>query len=245
MADQASQPSASPSTPSNDQIAMREAAFLTASLKLAAQPYTILRIAAISTESEKKRCDDTEVFGNILSNLEQGGGLPEVGVVNQPLSMEEVTVAVTEEVVVVEEVVNEEETRRGTLALETPEVTANAETYDRPSRVSVEEIAVAEVAMEEVTVETQLEVVGEKKKKKRKGKKAVEGKSSHHCKEKKNKEKHDDEDEEAKKERKRKEKEEIREHRLEERRLRKEEEKKMRTASLEKDGESTSVREDR
>ncbi|XP_038887060.1 nucleoporin GLE1-like [Benincasa hispida] len=249
MADQASQSSASPSTPSSDQISMREAAFLAASRRLAAQPHTIPRIVgrtwrnplsiqppqfkrghnikstpvptpAISTESEKKRHDDKEVFGNILSHLEQRGGLPEAGVINQPLSTEEVTVVVNEEVVVLDAVMNEEEAGKGTLALETPEVTANAETYDGPSRVMV----VVEVAMDEVTMETQPKVVEEKKKKKKsKGRKAGEAESYHHRKEKKNKEKKDDdEDEEAKKERKRKEKEERRERQHEKKCLRKE-----------------------
>ncbi|XP_038876674.1 chromatin assembly factor 1 subunit A-like, partial [Benincasa hispida] len=177
MANQALQHSASPSTPSSDQIAMREAAFLAASRSLLSSrggttlKNTPVPTPVVSNESEKKRRDDKEVFGNILSHLEQGGGLPEVGVINQPLSTKEVTVVVTEEeavaeeMVVAEAVVNEEETGRDTLTLETPEVTANAKTYDKPSRVVVEEIVVAEVAMEEV--ETQLEVVEEKKKKKK------------------------------------------------------------------------------
>ncbi|XP_038876921.1 stress response protein nst1-like [Benincasa hispida] len=257
MADQASQQSASPLTLSSNQITMRDAAFLAASRRLAAQPHTIPRMIeraqrnplvvrhplfkreqstertqvptpTVSTECEKKRCDDTELFGNIRSNLELGGGLLEVGVVNQPLFVEEVTMAVTEEVAVLEEVavteeVVEEEEDRGTLALEIPKVTANAETYDGPSRVTVEEIALAEVVVTEVAVETQLELVEEKKKKKKsKWRKAREAESSHHHKEKKNKENKDDnEDEEAKKERKKKKKEERRMRRREERRLRK------------------------
>ncbi|XP_038882271.1 uncharacterized protein At1g10890-like [Benincasa hispida] len=197
MIDQASQPSASPSTLSTDQTSMQEAVFLVASRHLATQPHTVLRIAgrpwrnplavrpppfkrgqstestplptpAISTESEKKIRDCNEIFGNILSNLEEGGGLPEVGVVNQPLSTEKVTVAVIEEVRVVEEVavteeVVEEETKRSTLALETPEETTQVESYDGPIRV----------ALEEVAAEKQQEVEEEKKKKKEKKEKNV------------------------------------------------------------------------
>ncbi|XP_038888857.1 glutamic acid-rich protein-like [Benincasa hispida] len=227
---------------------MREATFLAANRRLAAQPHIVSRIAGrtwrnplavrppqfkrgqstestpVSTESEKKRRDDTEVFGNMLSNLEQGEGLPEAGVVNQPLSTEEVVMVVNEEVMVPKAVMNEDEIERGILALETSEVTANAETYDGTSnvaveKVAVEEIVVAKVAMKEVAMETQPEVVEEKKKKKKsKGRKAGEADSSHHRKEKKNKEKKDDdEDEEAKKEMKKKEKEERKMHQREKR----------------------------
>ncbi|XP_038874982.1 vicilin-like seed storage protein At2g18540 [Benincasa hispida] len=268
MADQASQPSAS--TPSTDQISMRVAAFLAASCRLAAQPHTVSRITSrprrnplairpaqfkrgqsiestplptpvISTESEKKRQDDNEVFGKILSNLEVEGDLLDAGVVNQPLSTEEVTMVVTEEVVVVEEVavtneVVEEETRRSTLALETFEETTQVEFYDVPIKVVLEEVA----------TEKKQEVEDEKKKKKKKKEKKVgEGEPSHHRKEKKNKEKKEDEKDEEAKLRKKKEKKEMKERRREERRLKKEEEKKKRVASPEMDGESTSVREDR
>ncbi|XP_038888078.1 ensconsin-like [Benincasa hispida] len=41
------------------------------------------------TESEQQRKDNKEVFGSILSYLEKSGGLPEIGVVNQPLPLEE------------------------------------------------------------------------------------------------------------------------------------------------------------
>ncbi|XP_038875139.1 uncharacterized protein LOC120067674 [Benincasa hispida] len=169
MADQTSQPSTSPSTPSIDQLSMREVAFLIASRRLAAQPHTFKRgqstestplpTPVVSTESEKKRRDDNEVFENILSNLEEGGGLPEAGVVNQPLLMEEVTVVMTEEVAVVEEVV-EEETRRSTLAIRDPEETTQVESYEEPIRI----------ALEKVATEKQLEVEEEKKKKRRGGK---------------------------------------------------------------------------
>ncbi|XP_038887232.1 nucleolar protein 58-like [Benincasa hispida] len=106
MADQTQNQSTSPSTP--DQVAMQEAAFLAASRRLAAQAHTIPKLArrsrrnpltvrpsvfkrggstesmprptpAVSIESERKRHDDTEVFGSILSTLEQEGGLPEAG----------------------------------------------------------------------------------------------------------------------------------------------------------------------
>ncbi|XP_038876434.1 vicilin-like seed storage protein At2g18540 [Benincasa hispida] len=133
-----------------------------------------------------------------------------------------------------EEVV-EEETRRSTLAIKDPEETVNAKTYDRQSRVELEEVA----------VEKQPEVVEEKKKKRKsKGKKVGEGEPSHHRKaETKIKEKKNEEDEEAKL-RTRKEKRERKERRHEERRLKKEEERKKRAVSPEMVGESTSVRED-
>ncbi|XP_038885790.1 uncharacterized protein LOC120076082 [Benincasa hispida] len=136
---------------------------------------------AVSTESEKKRQDDKEVFGSILSNLEKGGGLPESGVVNQPLLTEEVTVEETEEVV-------EEKTRRSTLAIMDPEETTQVKSYEGPIRVTLEEVA----------AEMQPEVVEEnKKKKKSKGKKVGEDEPSrHHKAEKKIKEKKDEEDEE-------------------------------------------------
>ncbi|XP_038904284.1 stress response protein NST1-like [Benincasa hispida] len=133
-----------------------------------------------------------------------------------------------------EEVV-EEETRRSTLALETPKETMQVESCDGPIRV----------ALEEVATEKQQEVEEEKKKKKEKEKKVGEGEPSHHRKEKKNKEKKEDEEDKEAKLRKKKEKKERKECRHEERRLKKEEEKKKRAASPEMDGESTSVREDK
>ncbi|XP_038882301.1 protein PXR1-like [Benincasa hispida] len=166
MADQTSQPSASPSTPLADQLSMREAAFLA-----------------------------------------EGEGLPEAGVLEQPLPTEKVTVAVIEEVEVVEE-----ETRRSTLAIRDPEETMKVQSYDGPIRV----------ALEEVAVEKQQKV--EEEKKKRKEKKVEEGEPTHHRKEKKNKEKKEDEEYEEAKLRKKKEKKERKERRREERCLKKEEE---------------------
>ncbi|XP_038882429.1 nucleolar protein 58-like [Benincasa hispida] len=205
MADQASQHSASPSTPSSDQIAMREAAFLVASRRLVAQPHTVPRIAGRTRRNplavrppQFKRGQNTE------STSVPTSAVSTERVVNQQLSM-----------VVLEAKVNEEEIERGTLALKTPEVTAKAGTYDGTSKdtmeeVVVEETTVAEVAMDEVTVEMQPEIAKEKKKKKKsKGRKAGEAEFSHPRKEKKNAEKKDDdEDEEEKKEREKKEKEE-------------------------------------
>ncbi|XP_038887725.1 protein PXR1-like [Benincasa hispida] len=152
---------------------MREAAFLAASRRLAAQPQTVPRV--VGRLSEKKRQDDKEVFGSILSNLKKGGGLPEAGVVNQPLPTEEVM---------------EEETRRSTQVIVDPKETANVKSYEGPSRV----------ALKEMVVEKQPKVAKEKKKKKkRKEKKAGGDEPSHQCKaEKKIKEKEDEEDEEAK-----------------------------------------------
>ncbi|XP_038891684.1 chromatin assembly factor 1 subunit A-like [Benincasa hispida] len=53
----------------------------------ATKPEVVLPIP--STESELKRKDDNEVFESILSHLEKNGGLPEAGVVNQPLPSDE------------------------------------------------------------------------------------------------------------------------------------------------------------
>ncbi|XP_038902468.1 translation initiation factor IF-2-like [Benincasa hispida] len=169
---------------------------------------TPLPTPAVSTESEKKRQDDKEVFGSILSNLEKEGGLPEAGVMYQPLLTEEVMVEETEKVV-------EEETRRSTLVIMDPKETTQVESYEGPIRV----------ALEEVAAEKQLEEAEEKKKKKKKskGKKIGKGEPSHHRKaEKKIKEKEDEEDEEAKL-KKKQEKSERKERRREERRLKKEE----------------------
>ncbi|XP_038876980.1 DNA ligase 1-like [Benincasa hispida] len=214
MADQTPNQSASPSTP--DQVAMREAAFLATRRENPEKPSAVrpsvfkrggstesipMLTPTVSTESERKRRDDTEVFGNILSTLEQGGGLPEAGVVNQPLTTEEKAVVVAEEAVKdgrrEEEEIAIEEAKEAEVALETPDI-----------------------AMEEVAGDTQPEGAKkkEKKKKKSKGKKAGEAESSHYRKARKNKEKkYDDEDKEAKKERKKKEKEERKLCRCEER----------------------------
>ncbi|XP_038882363.1 protein PXR1-like [Benincasa hispida] len=191
MADQTSQSSTSPLTPSTAQLTMRKAAFLAANRHLATQPQTVSRVAG--RLNEKKRQDDKEVFGSILSNLEKGGGLPEAEVVNQPLPTEEVTAEV-----------KEEETRRSALVIVDPKETANAESNEEPFRV----------ALEEMVVEKQPEVAEEKKKKKKsKEKKVGEGEPSHHRKvEKKTKEKEDEKDEEGRL-RKRKERSERKERR--------------------------------
>ncbi|XP_038902345.1 mediator of RNA polymerase II transcription subunit 2-like [Benincasa hispida] len=135
--------------------------------------------------------------------MEKERGLLEAGVVNQPLPLEN----------------GEEETsRRSALTILDPKETANAESYERPIRV----------ALEEVVTEKQPEVAEEKKKKKKIKEKKAEG------------------DEEAhlikKKERRTDEK---KEHRREERRLKKEEERRKRAESPELDEESTSVRGDK
>ncbi|XP_038895900.1 UPF0329 protein ECU05_1680/ECU11_0050-like [Benincasa hispida] len=135
--------------------------------------------------------------------MEKEGGLLEAGVVNQPLpSKEEMKEAL----------------RRSALEILDPKETANAESYEGPIRV----------ALEEEAVEKQPEVAEEKKKKK------------------KIKEKRAEEDEEAhpikKKERRTDEKKECR---REERRLKKEEERRKRAEIPELDGESTSVRGDK
>ncbi|XP_038896327.1 uncharacterized protein LOC120084591 [Benincasa hispida] len=93
----------------------------------------------------KRREDDKEVFGSILSNLEKGQGLPEAGVVNQPVPLKEAM---------------EEESRRSALDILDPKETANAESYEGPIRV----------ALEEAAAERQLEGAEEKKKKKKKSK---------------------------------------------------------------------------
>ncbi|XP_038886119.1 glutamic acid-rich protein-like [Benincasa hispida] len=207
-------------------------------------------ISVVSTESERKRRDDTELFGNILCTLELGGGLPEAGAVNQPLPTEEEMVVLADGVVVAEVVAIEEETGKGILAPEISDEITNAEAYDGQPRREEEEIAMEEakeskvaseapnVALEEVAREAQPEVVKDKKKNNNnKGKEAEEAESSHHHKERKNKEKmDDDEEEETGKERKKKEKEEKRMRRREERHLRKEEEARQKVASLEIEG---------
>ncbi|XP_038889546.1 vicilin-like seed storage protein At2g18540 [Benincasa hispida] len=228
MADQSPQPSSLPSSPLKSQLSMREAAFLTANRRLSTQPHTIPQVAGrpwqnplaarplqfkreqssestllptFSSESEKKRQDDKEVFGRILNNLEKGGGLPEARVVDKPLPLEEEM---------------EEASRRSALALLDLKETGNAESSEGPIRV----------ALEEEVAEKQSEVAEEKKKKIKE--KRVEGDEEAHPI--KKKEKRTDE----KKERKR-----------EERRLKKKEERRNRAESLELDGESTSVREDK
>ncbi|XP_038875087.1 protein PXR1-like [Benincasa hispida] len=115
----------------------------------------------------------------------------------------------------------EEASRRSALAILDPKETANAESYEGPIRV----------ALEEAATEKQFEGAKEKKKKKKK---------------KKIKEKRAEGDGEAhpikKKERRTNEK---KERRWEERCLKKEEERRKRAESRELDGESTSVREDK
>ncbi|XP_038882295.1 nucleolar protein 58-like [Benincasa hispida] len=160
-------------------------------------------LPTLSFESEKKRRDDKEVFGSILSNMEKEGGLLEAGVVNQPLpSKEEI----------------EEASRISALEILDPKETANAESYEAPIRV----------ALEEAVAEKQLEVAEEKKKKR------------------KIKEKRDKGDEKAhpikKKERRMDEK---MERRREKMRLKNEEERRKRAEIPKLDGESTSVRGDK
>ncbi|XP_038874254.1 nucleolar protein 58-like [Benincasa hispida] len=154
MADQSSHSSSLPSSPSPAQITAKEVAFLGASRHLAVQLKLITRITkkprqkplvarplqirkgqstesapllTLSSESEKKRRDDREVFGRILSNMEKEGGLPEAGVVNQPLPLEEEM---------------EEASRRSALAVSDPKETIQTESYEEPIRVALKEVEV-------------------------------------------------------------------------------------------------------
>ncbi|XP_038892614.1 protein PXR1-like [Benincasa hispida] len=183
----ANQTSHTPSTPSQAQITTRETTFLTVSRRLAAQPKPIPRIVGkprqkplaarplqikvgqsmesaplpkLSSESKKKRRDDREVFRSILSNMEKEGGLPEVGVVNQPLPSEEEM---------------EEASRRSALAVSDPKETAQVESYVGPIRV----------ALEEEVAEKQPKMVEKKKNKKIKEKRTEGDKEAYPWKEKK------------------------------------------------------------
>ncbi|XP_038882399.1 retinitis pigmentosa 9 protein-like [Benincasa hispida] len=157
MADQTPNQSTSPSPSTPDQVAMREVAFLAASRREEEAPRPT---PPVSTEIKRKRRDDTVVFGNILSTLEQRGRLPEAGVVNQPLPTEEEAVVVADEpvkdrVVMVEEiVVEEEEKENDVLVPETQEATVIAKIYNEPSRREEEEIAIEEAKEAEVALVT-------------------------------------------------------------------------------------------
>ncbi|XP_038880373.1 protein PXR1-like [Benincasa hispida] len=127
----------------------------------------------------------------------------------------------------------EEKSRRSALTILDPKEAANAESYEGPIRV----------ALEEVAAEKQFERA--EKKKKSKENRAEEDEQAHQSKaEKKIKEKEDEEDEEAKL-KKMKERSERKETRREKRCLKKEEERRKRAESPELDRESTSVREDK
>ncbi|XP_038904262.1 101 kDa malaria antigen-like [Benincasa hispida] len=215
-----------------------EAAFLAASRRLAAQTRSVPR----PTERTRRNPLETVVVA------------------------EE---AIKDGVVVVEDVVAEEKDKgNDVLVPKTPETIIIAEIFYKPPQMEEEDpdLAMKEIAGGVLPEEAKKEelkaaeaekeakarlkkaVEAEKedeKKKKRKEKKAGKADSSHHHKSRKNKEKkNDDEDKEAKKKR-REEKEERKLRRKENRRLREEEKEQQRAASLEKDGESTSVREDR
>ncbi|XP_038880441.1 nucleolar protein 58-like [Benincasa hispida] len=240
MADQNSQPFASPSTPSTTQISMREAAFLASSRRLAAQPQTVLRVAKRPQRNPLAARPFQFKRGKVLKAPHSQHQQSSLKVRRKDRMTKswgcKPTTAYGGGDGGSDRRNGGRGTRRSTLALEDPKETVNVDSYEGPSRVVLEEVA----------AEKQSEVVEEKKKKKKsKGKKIGEGEPSHHRKaEKKNKEKENEEDEEAKL-RKRKERGERKERRREERRLRKEEEKKKRAASLEMDGASTSVRKDR
>ncbi|XP_038880404.1 nucleolar protein 58-like [Benincasa hispida] len=155
--------------------------------------------------------------------MEKERGLLKAEVVNQSLPSEEEM---------------EEASRRSALEISDPKETTHAESYEGPSRVS----------LEEVVAEKQPEVAEEKKKKNKIKEKRAEGdEEAHPIKTKKKiKEKRVEGDEEAhpikKKERRAGEK---RECRQKKKRLRKEEEKRKRAESPKIDGESTSVRVDK
>ncbi|XP_038885850.1 nucleolar protein 58-like [Benincasa hispida] len=174
MAEQSSHSSSLPSSSSLAQVTAREATVLGASHRFAAQPKPVQRITgklrqkpvvakplpiregpsmesaqlpALSSESEKKRRDDKEVFRTILSNMEKEGELLEAGVVNQPLPSEEKMA---------------EASRRSALAVADPKETVQTESYEGPIKV----------ALEEVEAKKQPKMVEEKKKRKRKEKRA-------------------------------------------------------------------------
>ncbi|XP_038896287.1 chromatin assembly factor 1 subunit A-like [Benincasa hispida] len=273
MADQASNLTVSPSIP--NQATMREVAFLAANRRLAAQTCStprptrrsrrnplVVRPPAfkregsteslptstpfVSTESERKRRDDIEVFGNILSTLEQGGGLPEAGVVKQPLSIEEEIVVVAEEaikdgVVVVEE--EEKEKEKITIVEQEETKIAVEEAREVEVVLITPDVAMDEVAREVQTEEAKKEELKAAEAEKDAGvrlKKEAEAEKEDKKKKKSKGHKDGKEDEEAKK-KKKEEKEKRKLCQKEKRNLREEEKAKQRATSLEKDGELTSV----
>ncbi|XP_038889321.1 nucleolar protein 58-like [Benincasa hispida] len=189
MADQSSHSSSLPSSLSSAQITAGEVTLLAASRRLAAQPKPIPRIVGkpwrkplaarpiqiregqstesaalptLSSESKKKRRDNREVFGSILSNMEKEGGLPEARVVNQPLPLKKEM---------------EEASRRSALAVSDPKETVHTESCEGSTRV----------ALEEVVAEKQIEMTEEKKKKKNEEKRAEGDEEAQPRKEKKDK----------------------------------------------------------
>ncbi|XP_038875041.1 protein PXR1-like [Benincasa hispida] len=94
--------------------------------------------------------------------MEKEGGLPEAGVINQPLLSEEKI---------------EEASRRSTLAVSDPKETVQTESHEGPIRV----------ALEEAMAEKQPEMVEEKKKKKIKEERAEEDEEAHPIKKKERK----------------------------------------------------------
>ncbi|XP_038880523.1 glutamic acid-rich protein-like [Benincasa hispida] len=102
-------------------------------------------LPTLSSESEKKRRDDREVFRSILSNMKKEGGLPEVGIVNQPLPSEEEM---------------EEASRKSALVVSNPKEAVQTDSYEGPIRVALEEVKAKKLP----------EMAEEKKKKKNKEK---------------------------------------------------------------------------
>ncbi|XP_038896743.1 nucleolar protein 58-like [Benincasa hispida] len=135
--------------------------------------------------------------------MEKEKGLPKAGLVNQPLPLEEKM---------------EKASRRSALAVLDPKETVHTESYEGPTRVS----------LEEMVVEKQPEMAEEKKKKKKNKEKRAEG----------------DEEAQPRKEKKERKSSEKRVRRRQEKRLKKKEEKIKRADSLEVDGESTTARVD-
>ncbi|XP_038876981.1 uncharacterized protein LOC120069322 [Benincasa hispida] len=115
-----------------------------------------------SSKSENKRRDDKEVFGSILSNMERERGLPEAGVVNQPLPSEKKMA---------------EASQRRALAVADPRETVPTDSNEGPIRV----------ILEEVGAKKKPETADGKKNKKSKEKWVDEDEAAHSNKEKKEK----------------------------------------------------------